>query len=106
MGGHSLTRQEAQALDGQRCYYELTHHRNFRFPPVPKTRNPLAVAKYTAECIARFVSPPQEASEDEEFSCLDIQRAIREHLLPEIQDRLLAVPTIAAGVKKYSKGKT
>ena len=64
----------------------IERHMNFEYPEL-EGLTPDEVVHFVVETIARFVSPPKFAGEDEEFSCEDLAGAIRA-LESEIKSRL------------------
>jgi hypothetical protein len=82
--------QKQRARGVERTHEALRFHPNFRFPDAPADDR-AALVEFVLEAVARFVSPPKIASEDEEFACEDIANAIRTKLSPEIF-RMLGLP--------------
>jgi hypothetical protein len=91
MGGHTYIREtDEQRIErlGEMAHKRLRYHPKFRFPNRPKRKTRKAVIAFTAETIARFLSPAKIDGEDDEFSCESLAEAVRGHLLPEIVKRL------------------
>ena len=66
----------------------LRDHPKIKFPNIPKRMTPQAIAKYTTECIAIYLSPTKIKGEDFDFACEDVKDAILSKLLPEIIEKI------------------
>jgi len=70
--------------DTHSAFQALRDHPNFTFPSEVESIDPITIAKFVIDTIARFVSPTKVEGEDEEFTCKQVADAIRDHLGPEI----------------------
>lgn len=84
----------------------LRYHPNLEFIEPPDWWTPEDIALWVIENLARFISPPKIDGEDEEFSCEDIAKAIREKVGPELIEMMknlkgrYRLPARATGVRK------
>lgn len=74
----------------------LRRHPKFKLPTREvNLENAVDLTDFIIESICNFISPPKVLGEDESFACEDVAAAIKEHLRPEIIERLK---------QEYSKG--
>ncbi|HWT01172.1 MAG TPA: hypothetical protein VN256_13065 [Pyrinomonadaceae bacterium] len=81
--GH-LTRD----ITAHAVHKSLRLHPNFEFPEPPETPFHDELVEFITETVARYLSPPKVEGENEEFACVDVASAIRNHLKPEILRKL------------------
>jgi hypothetical protein len=82
MGYHTVT------PTAKEVYATLRLHPNFEMPACPKNPTPEAAARFVLEAVARFVSPPKVAGENDELACIDVATAIHTQLGPELIELL------------------